>query len=87
MVKKSHIQQLCSLAEGGTPPRFLIIDDGWQQIGSENKEESNNAVVQEGAQYVTAVAINLGVCQLCSGEQAKLNLVWNGACRAGSPAG
>jgi hypothetical protein len=41
------------LADGGTPPRFLIIDDGWQQIGSENKEESANAVVQEGAQYVT----------------------------------
>ena len=38
------------MAEGGTPPRFLIIDDGWQQIGSENKEEAN-AVVQEGAQY------------------------------------
>jgi len=42
------------LAEGGTPPRFLIIDDGWQQIGSENKEEAN-AVVQEGAQYVVFV--------------------------------
>jgi len=40
------------LAEGGTPPRFLIIDDGWQQIGGESKEESNNAVVQDGAQYV-----------------------------------
>jgi len=40
------------LAEGGTPPRFLIIDDGWQQIGSENKESSNNTVVQEGVQYV-----------------------------------
>ena len=47
-----------SLAEGGTPPRFLIIDDGWQQIGSENKEESNSAVVvQEGAQYVTAITV------------------------------
>ncbi|KAJ1293072.1 hypothetical protein BS78_01G040000 [Paspalum vaginatum] len=44
---------LQSLAEGGTPPRFLIIDDGWQQIGSENKEESNNAVVQEGAQFAS----------------------------------
>ncbi|KAL6638101.1 hypothetical protein ACP70R_025673 [Stipagrostis hirtigluma subsp. patula] len=45
-------QGLQSLAEGGTPPRFLIIDDGWQQIGSENKEESN-AVVQEGAQFAS----------------------------------
>jgi len=24
----------CSLAEGGAPPRFLIIDDGWQQIAA-----------------------------------------------------
>lgn len=39
----------CSLSDGGTPPRFLIIDDGWQQIGSEVKEDSN-CVVQEGAQ-------------------------------------
>ncbi|CAN6322212.1 unnamed protein product [Urochloa humidicola] len=47
-------QGLQSLAEGGTPPRFLIIDDGWQQIGSENKEEeSNNAIVQEGAQFAS----------------------------------
>ena len=38
----------CSLSEGGTPPRFLIIDDGWQQIGNENKD--TNVVVQEGAQ-------------------------------------
>ncbi|KAI8024933.1 Casein kinase 1-like protein HD16 [Camellia lanceoleosa] len=36
------------LSEGGTPPRFLIIDDGWQQIGNEAKD--SNCVVQEGAQ-------------------------------------
>ncbi|KAK9290595.1 hypothetical protein L1049_008766 [Liquidambar formosana] len=40
---------LKSLSEGGAPPRFLIIDDGWQQIGSENKD--TNCVVQEGAQF------------------------------------
>ncbi|XP_024973609.1 probable galactinol--sucrose galactosyltransferase 2 [Cynara cardunculus var. scolymus] len=40
---------LKSLAKGGTPPRFLIIDDGWQQIGNENKD--SNIVVQEGAQF------------------------------------
>ncbi|GJM97006.1 hypothetical protein PR202_ga13896 [Eleusine coracana subsp. coracana] len=45
-------QGLQSLAEGGTPPRFLIIDDGWQQIGSENKEEAN-VTVQEGAQFAS----------------------------------
>ncbi|KAL2466089.1 putative galactinol--sucrose galactosyltransferase 2 [Abeliophyllum distichum] len=41
---------LKSLSDGGTPPRFLIIDDGWQQIGSEVKEDTN-CVVQEGAQF------------------------------------
>ncbi|KAL4351168.1 hypothetical protein GQ457_06G010460 [Hibiscus cannabinus] len=39
---------LRSLSEGGTPPRFLIIDDGWQQI--ENKPKHIECVVQEGAQ-------------------------------------
>ncbi|CAL1353267.1 unnamed protein product [Linum trigynum] len=42
---------LRSLSKGGTPPRFLIIDDGWQQI--ENKDKEENAVVQEGAQFAT----------------------------------
>lgn len=39
----------CSLSAGGTPPRFLIIDDGWQQIGNEFKDQPS-VVVQEGAQ-------------------------------------
>ncbi|KAI3959708.1 hypothetical protein MKW98_018808 [Papaver atlanticum] len=43
---------LNSLSKGGTPPRFLIIDDGWQQIGSEIKE-SKDCVVQEGAQFAS----------------------------------
>ncbi|KAK9154884.1 hypothetical protein Sjap_002364 [Stephania japonica] len=43
---------LTSLTEGGTPPRFLIIDDGWQQIGSEAKE-SKDCLVQEGAQFAS----------------------------------
>ncbi|KAG0481862.1 hypothetical protein HPP92_009946 [Vanilla planifolia] len=46
------IQGLQSLSRGRTPPRFLIIDDGWQQIGSEVKNMSN-AVVQEGAQFAS----------------------------------
>ncbi|KAJ7976799.1 Alkaline alpha-galactosidase seed imbibition protein [Quillaja saponaria] len=43
---------LKSLSEGGTPPRFLIIDDGWQQIENKQKE-ANNSVVQEGAQFAS----------------------------------
>uniref|UniRef100_A0A6N2N915 galactinol--sucrose galactosyltransferase n=1 Tax=Salix viminalis TaxID=40686 RepID=A0A6N2N915_SALVM len=41
-----------SLSEGGTPPRFLIIDDGWQQIETKAKEEAK-VVVQEGAQFAS----------------------------------
>ncbi|CAA6659129.1 unnamed protein product [Spirodela intermedia] len=41
---------LKSLSAGGTPPRFLIIDDGWQQIGNEFKDQPS-VVVQEGAQF------------------------------------
>ncbi|XP_020219140.1 probable galactinol--sucrose galactosyltransferase 2 [Cajanus cajan] len=42
---------LKSLSEGGTSPRFLIIDDGWQQI--ESKPKDADSVVQEGAQFAT----------------------------------
>ncbi|KAI5318434.1 hypothetical protein L3X38_038142 [Prunus dulcis] len=44
-------QGLKSLSKGGTPPRFLIVDDGWQQI--ENKDKDTDAVVQEGAQFAS----------------------------------
>ncbi|KAJ3670197.1 hypothetical protein LUZ60_010521 [Juncus effusus] len=43
-------QGLKSLSEGGAPPHFLIIDDGWQQIGSEIKS-TTDVIVQEGAQF------------------------------------
>uniref|UniRef100_A0A0V0IQR0 galactinol--sucrose galactosyltransferase n=1 Tax=Solanum chacoense TaxID=4108 RepID=A0A0V0IQR0_SOLCH len=41
---------LNSLSKGGFRPRFLIIDDGWQQIGNEVPKDTN-CVVQEGAQF------------------------------------
>uniref|UniRef100_A0A8R7TJJ6 galactinol--sucrose galactosyltransferase n=1 Tax=Triticum urartu TaxID=4572 RepID=A0A8R7TJJ6_TRIUA len=37
---------LQSLREGGAPPRFLIIDDGWQEIVNEFKEV-NGALLEE----------------------------------------
>ncbi|XP_017983531.1 PREDICTED: probable galactinol--sucrose galactosyltransferase 6 [Theobroma cacao] len=30
-----------SLASGGTPPKFVIIDDGWQSVGADHREENN----------------------------------------------
>ncbi|GKV32594.1 hypothetical protein SLEP1_g41188 [Rubroshorea leprosula] len=41
---------LKSLSKEGTPPQFLLIDDGWQQI--EKKPKESDCVVQEGAQFV-----------------------------------
>ena len=46
---KIKLIDYCSLSKGGAPPRFLIIDDGWQQIGNEIIKDEN-CVVQEGAQ-------------------------------------
>ncbi|KAK7264888.1 hypothetical protein RJT34_32501 [Clitoria ternatea] len=31
-----------SLASGGTPPKFVIIDDGWQSVGSDDISNSNS---------------------------------------------
>ncbi|XP_073002913.1 probable galactinol--sucrose galactosyltransferase 2 [Typha latifolia] len=40
---------LKSLSQGGTPPRFLIIDDGWQDTANEFQKEGEPSV--EGSQY------------------------------------
>lgn len=37
---------ICSLEKGGTPPKFVIIDDGWQSVemdsdGSEYKADNS----------------------------------------------
>ncbi|KAK1402479.1 hypothetical protein POM88_002084 [Heracleum sosnowskyi] len=40
---------LKSFSERGISPRFLIIDDGWQQFGTDNK--GSDCVVQEGARF------------------------------------
>ncbi|KAK4258300.1 hypothetical protein QN277_007760 [Acacia crassicarpa] len=31
-----------TLAAGGTPPKFVIIDDGWQSVGGDPQDESNS---------------------------------------------
>ncbi|KDP30249.1 hypothetical protein JCGZ_17031 [Jatropha curcas] len=33
---------LKSLAAGGTPPKFVIIDDGWQSVGGDPQEETKD---------------------------------------------
>jgi len=40
-----------SLAAGGTPARFLIIDDGWQSTGRDT--DSDATVVTVGTQYAS----------------------------------
>ncbi|CAL5066439.1 unnamed protein product [Urochloa decumbens] len=44
---------LQSLSKGGAPPRFLIIDDGWQQIAADDTPAGPNIAVQEGAQFAS----------------------------------
>ncbi|XP_064961648.1 probable galactinol--sucrose galactosyltransferase 2 [Musa acuminata AAA Group] len=40
---------LKSLSKGGTPPKFLLIDDGWQDTSNEFQKEGEPAA--EGSQY------------------------------------
>ncbi|CAL5411772.1 unnamed protein product [Camellia sinensis] len=40
---------LKSLSEGGTPAKFLIIDDGWQDTSNEFQKEGEP--IEEGSQY------------------------------------
>jgi raffinose synthase len=46
-------QGLSSLAEGGTPARFLIIDDGWQSIAADNTSAGDATAVSQGTQYAS----------------------------------
>ncbi|CAL5079214.1 unnamed protein product [Urochloa decumbens] len=46
-------QGLHSLSKAGAPPRFLIIDDGWQQIADDDTPAGPNIAVQEGAQFAS----------------------------------
>jgi len=39
-----------SLAQGGTPARFLIIDDGWQSIAADNTLAGDATAVTQGTQ-------------------------------------
>ncbi|CAM6118551.1 unnamed protein product [Calypogeia fissa] len=82
---------LKSLAEGGTPARFLIIDDGWQSVGDERPTAP--LVVTQGTQYssrLTSIRENekfqkggqsLGLRHIVSEAKEKQNLkyvyVWH----------
>eukprot|EP00475_Leptophrys_vorax_P028024 TRINITY_DN4024_c0_g2_i2.p1 TRINITY_DN4024_c0_g2~~TRINITY_DN4024_c0_g2_i2.p1 ORF type:complete len:760 (-),score=26.44 TRINITY_DN4024_c0_g2_i2:298-2427(-) len=45
-------QGLASLAQGGTPARFVIIDDGWQKVAGDGAVDSS-ATITQGTQYAT----------------------------------
>lgn len=38
----------CSLSDGGTPAKFIIIDDGWQDTSNEFQKEGEPFI--EGSQ-------------------------------------
>lgn len=40
------VLSFCSLEDGGVPPKFVIIDDGWQSVGMDSSGigyEADNA--------------------------------------------
>lgn len=49
-----------SLAAGGTPPKFVIIDDGWQSVGVDmnDEEEEKNEEQQRGLPRLTGIKEN-----------------------------
>ncbi|EEE60150.1 hypothetical protein OsJ_13050 [Oryza sativa Japonica Group] len=63
---------------------FLIIDDGWQQIGSENKEDAGNAVVQEGAQFASRL---IGIKENTKFQKTTTTAMADGGETAASAAG
>eukprot|EP00850_Spirogloea_muscicola_P024058 SM000430S15905 [mRNA] locus=s430:25035:31120:- [translate_table: standard] len=44
---------LTSLAKGGTPAKFLIIDDGWQSVAADEGLDVDGAVITQGTQYAS----------------------------------
>ncbi|XP_041999074.1 probable galactinol--sucrose galactosyltransferase 6 [Salvia splendens] len=44
-----------SLEAGGTPPKFVIIDDGWQSVGSDKKEDEKE---EQGLLRLTGIKEN-----------------------------
>ncbi|KAJ0515347.1 putative galactinol--sucrose galactosyltransferase [Helianthus annuus] len=51
---------LKSLADGGTPAKFVIIDDGWQSVGSDDKktEESEESKESQPLMRLTGIKEN-----------------------------
>lgn len=39
-----------SLAAGGTPPKFVIIDDGWQSVGGDPQDENDGDQIEKKQQ-------------------------------------
>lgn len=52
-------QGLTSLAEGGTPAKFLIIDDGWQSVDLDRGTEKPGEIVNQFAQRLTDIKENV----------------------------
>ncbi|KAL5985742.1 putative galactinol--sucrose galactosyltransferase 6 [Asimina triloba] len=49
---------LASLAAGGTPPKFVVIDDGWQSVGSDPDHEQLQLGEQKPLQRLTNIKEN-----------------------------
>ncbi|CAN1178320.1 Probable galactinol--sucrose galactosyltransferase 6 [Linum perenne] len=49
---------LRSLADGGTPPKFVIIDDGWQSVGGDPTENEKSESQQQPLMRLTGIKEN-----------------------------
>ncbi|CAI0417137.1 unnamed protein product [Linum tenue] len=49
---------LQSLAGGGTPPKFVIIDDGWQSVSGDPEKETSDSQQQQPLMRLTGIKEN-----------------------------
>ncbi|KAK7388636.1 hypothetical protein VNO78_23458 [Psophocarpus tetragonolobus] len=73
-----------SLAAGGTPPKFVIIDDGWQSVGGDEKENSQSSSLQrltgikENAKFQTKEAGIKNIVEIAKKKQSVKHVyVWH----------
>ncbi|OUZ99852.1 Glycosyl hydrolases 36 [Macleaya cordata] len=48
---------LASLKSGGTPPKFVIIDDGWQSVGGDPQKDDDNDKEKKSEQLMRLTGI------------------------------
>lgn len=76
---------LRALAQGGTPARLLIIDDGWQQMGGRQRSRGQMGKAGPGWAECTPLPLMLAVLVLFAPGMFCSILCPSGPCRCGPP--